>query len=379
MYTAIYIEVNLLGIILLLTILWKYRDGHDQRSASLAYRRVIISTLSITLVDIAWTVIDGRPGVNMITLNYLLNFSYLILMGVVSCFWLQFVLLRLHQSVWQRRSCRVLLSVPLIVLFILCCLSPWTHWFFSIGDDNVYRRGPLLFIQQIICYGYLLAAAGYALIHVIKATSRDKRVEALTLASFVLLPAGGSVLNLLYFGLPSIWPLTAISLMMVYLNLQSQQISTDELTGLNNRRQFDRYLLSQLEDTRREGFLYLLLIDIDAFKKINDTYGHLTGDAALVQAADLLKQVSSIWDCFLARYGGDEFAIVFKTHDPSRIAYLKNDLHEAFRRFNDAKREPYRLTISIGSNVSRSKTPDELIAQADNALYQAKAAGKATR
>ena len=381
MYTAVYIEINLISCLVLLLILLRFRANNDRQAASIAYTRTAIAALVVLLLDIAWALTERRTGDIYVALNYCINVGYLAVSVLVSYFWLQFVLYRLQKSSSRNRKIELLHALPLAATCILCALSPWTRWMFFIDENNVYQRGPLLFVQQVVSYGYILSAGGYALLHALRDPVREKRDEARTLSSFVVLPVIGATIAILFYGLPIVWPLTTFSLLMVYLNLQSMQISTDELTGLNNRRQFDRYLLSQIEDPHRDERLYLLLIDIDAFKKINDTYGHLTGDDALAQAAAILKRVCGVWNCFLARYGGDEFAILCKAHDPTRIARLRNDLSDGFEQFNRSRLKPYQLTISVGvgAHSQDANSPAALIERADRALYEAKAEKRATR
>lgn len=378
MYQTLYLEITLISCLVALLLLVRSSRSRDRQSASLAYRRVVAATIVVLLLDVAWVFVEGRTGRGLVVLNYLINIIYMPQAGLVGYLWLQFVLCRLHRDDSLKRIVRLALLLPLLLMLILCALTPWTHWLFEIGADNVYRRGPLIHIQQIICYGYMVVSGIYAMYCALRAEGRERRDEALLLSSFIVLPAIGGVLNVLVYGLPVIWPLTVVSLMVVYINLQSQQISTDELTGLNNRRQFDRYLLAQTEDRRRDEQLYLLLLDIDSFKSINDTYGHPTGDRALMQTAAILKRVCSMWSCFLARYGGDEFAVVFRADGPTVLKQFQTDIAAGFDAFNTSGVAPYTLTVSIGTGIYADETggPTALIALADQSLYEAKTAKK---
>lgn len=378
MYETVYLEINIVCGIILLLILQRFRASNDRQSASLAYQRVLLATLFVILLDGAWTLVEGRTAPGYVALNYGINVCYMVLTVLISYLWLDFVVYWLSRDAWQSKAVRLLAALPLTVVIAMCILSPWTRWLFTITDGNVYQRGPLLIVSQVVGYGYMFAGGGYSLWCALITHDRERRSEALALSSFLVLPIIGATVAVFVYGLPTVWPATVISLLMVYLNLQSRQISTDALTGLNNRRQFDRYLLSQMEDVRRDERIYLLLLDIDSFKKINDTYGHLAGDRALVQTAGLLRQVCGVWDCFLARYGGDEFAIVFKSNDPARLERFKEDLIRGFDRFNAGRTTPYMLTISVGSSMQESgtDTPASLIVRADRMLYDVKAEKK---
>lgn len=91
---------------------------------------------------------------------------------------------------------------------------------------------------------------------------------------------------------------------MVFVKVQNRQIATDALTGLNNRHQFNRQLARMLRRADRSVGFSLIIIDIDRFKAINDTYGHVCGDGAIIQVAEILKESSKQMDVFLARFGG---------------------------------------------------------------------------
>jgi diguanylate cyclase (GGDEF)-like protein len=159
-----------------------------------------------------------------------------------------------------------------------------------------------------------------------------------------------------------------------------QRAVTDGLTGLYNHAHFKELLALEFARCKRYGApLTLLLIDIDHFKKINDTYGHLTGDVVLRRVAHALR--GQVRDCdWVARYGGEEMAILLPSTD------LKGSLvvAERIRRFvrdmvflTEEKVQVPPITVSIGvSQQRKSDTPTELINRADQALYQAKSSGR---
>ena len=157
--------------------------------------------------------------------------------------------------------------------------------------------------------------------------------------------------------------------------------ATDDLTGLANRRYFDIFLLSQVEIARRYNApLSLVLVDLDHFKAINDAHGHLTGDLVLREAARTLRDQVRAAD-LVARYGGEEFAIVLpETTLPGATGMAKRMRRAIERgRWQTVDGEPLRVTASFGvASVGQPSTepPSALIASADTALYQAKAAGR---
>ena len=161
-------------------------------------------------------------------------------------------------------------------------------------------------------------------------------------------------------------------------NRELEQLATrDALTGVHNRRRFDDKLNECLEVAQRtaQGFA-VLLIDADHFKKVNDTYGHPAGDAVLQTLARVLGETTRAVD-FVAHYGGEEFVILLPhTPDAVHAMAVAEKIRAAIA--DTAFPGPGRLTVSIGASLWQPADPDagSLIARADAALYQAKAAGR---
>ena len=162
-----------------------------------------------------------------------------------------------------------------------------------------------------------------------------------------------------------------------HLEYQSQ---VDSLTGLFNRRAFENKIGEEFERSKRyHSPLSLLILDIDNFKLINDTYGHHGGDAALVKISETFREKTRQSD-FPARYGGEEFVLVLPETDQDNAVQAATKIHGAIRScaFGTSAR-PFRLTVSIGVSSTSAKFYSdwhELLGDADRALYVAKNAGK---
>lgn len=157
---------------------------------------------------------------------------------------------------------------------------------------------------------------------------------------------------------------------------------TDALTGLANRRRFDQYLAVEWRrGTRENQPLSLLLMDVDFFKLYNDYYGHLHGDTCLKQIAEVSQSAAARSSDLVARFGGEEFAVILPMTPQEGAITLANNILESLRerRLSHAGSPAGYLTLSIGcATITPQLGADSasLIELADQALYRAKDAGR---
>jgi diguanylate cyclase (GGDEF)-like protein len=156
---------------------------------------------------------------------------------------------------------------------------------------------------------------------------------------------------------------------------------TDGLTGLFNRRYFDGVLLRELQRTARyKTPVGVVLLDIDHFKYVNDTFGHPMGDEVLRNVAKIVTAGVRVTDT-AARYGGEEIAIVFTQTTAQGVAEVTERLRSRLEQFDHVyEGHSLRRTASFGVGVLDGRgvplTPKELIERADRALYRAKRTGR---
>jgi diguanylate cyclase (GGDEF)-like protein len=156
---------------------------------------------------------------------------------------------------------------------------------------------------------------------------------------------------------------------------QEENALTDELTKLPNRRALAQSFLQETQRARRHrNPIAFLMIDLDHFKQVNDTYGHLNGDAVLAELAQILKTSARESDV-CARYGGEEFALILhETTEPGARV-----LAERIRAKVAAATFPGGLKLTISVGVAATEEPNlftQLIDRADQALYAAKQGGR---
>lgn len=155
----------------------------------------------------------------------------------------------------------------------------------------------------------------------------------------------------------------------------ARQAAIDELTGVFNRRFFDNALERELKQaSRRNREFSLLIVDIDNFKKVNDTHGHTTGDAVISALGKLLKRSIRSEDT-PCRIGGEEFAVIFPETDPDGAMVVSEKIRSEFAKLRIAATD-LSLSGGLATFPGDGKTAAELIDRADQMLYFAKYSGK---
>src|SRR5262245_9593094 len=159
----------------------------------------------------------------------------------------------------------------------------------------------------------------------------------------------------------------------------AQAAAIDPVSGLFNRRYFQARLDEELQRAHRHALsVGLLMIDVDDFKSINDQFGHLAGDAVIADIGEILRRSVRVFD-ICTRYGGEEFAVVMPGSGPEDAARIAERIRERIEAYRPSIPElsMLRITASIGLSVSSTgMSARDLISVADQALYQAKRAGK---
>jgi len=161
------------------------------------------------------------------------------------------------------------------------------------------------------------------------------------------------------------------------LNIVTNNANRDFLTGLYNRRYFFTNMNEYIENNEEQQNYAIAMVDIDFFKKINDTHGHDNGDKVIVALANILTSNTNQHD-IVSRFGGEEFCIILKDIDKNKAEDILNRLRETVENtivYTD-KNEKISFTISTGAVMNSEKSLNDSIVDADAMLYQAKETGR---
>ena len=324
------------------------QDGSHVRKEFMKFMFLVLSCLVADMLTYVFDM-QSYPGARL--LNHIFMFLSVFLTAFVGTMWLFFfdTIFRI-ESFKTRRA--LIYFLPTVLTLVMLTVNLFTGYIYVIGEDNFYHRGDgywISFTLQYISYLLILIRAIVPSLDV-KTMRRIRMRNAVIFLSSLTLVFG--VLQAMMGGVVATHCLgITIGLFIMFIKFQDDQITMDSLTTLNNRYAFDSYLTDKMRDyasgTRRKQKLYVVMMDLDKFKDINDTYGHQEGDNILFAVAKKLKGVGMIYkhSLFLARYAGDEFVAVFETQNIETVQALVKDIKSSV---SEIKIDDITLSISVG-------------------------------
>ena len=313
------IDANVVSLAMLCIVLVMVAIGDDR--SMLRFRLflgLLILTIAELVLDMLTWGLDGQPG-SGISLN-LVHILYFFIQPFVTFLWALYADYQTFFDGKRLKRLALVLSPPVIAHSLLVLASPETGWIFRLDSENVYSRGSLFIVAAAIPYLYL----GYGLLAAALHWSHIPQRSRLPLLFFAVPPMLGGIIQSMFFGVTLLWPGVALSLLMVYLSIESDLLITDHLTGLHNRRSLNRYLARKLRFASADKLFTVIMLDLDGFKHINDRFGHAQGDEALAETAGVLKRCLHAND-FIARYAGDEFVVIADIRKSEEADILRED------------------------------------------------------
>lgn len=309
-------------------------------------------------------ILDGVLFPGAIQLSVILNVSVFILTFAVTILWALYTDYKLFESIEHVKKFLPYAILPLVIPIILCLCNLFFPIFFHINDAAEYVRTPLMPFLFLANFLYIVAMT----LRTVYFRKKIGKYIFVPTLMFLFPIFVGSVLQLMFYGLSFIWVGIALGLNSLYINLQNETNYIDPLTKLYNR----TYLLSYLQAHWNKGHAFVgLMLDLNSFKQINDTYGHLEGDEALKVAGKIL--LKSVEDrCIVARYAGDEFIIIREGPCIDCAEKIYENIQEHVRLFNKESKKSYKLSFSIGICRNSNQPLDDFLNFMDLAMYQEK-------
>ena len=376
-YSILYLEINLFSIALIWIILHK-TNGLSKMVAQRNFAMSIIAEMVFFASDTIFVLINthllrfGRAdGIAMLFCKEVYFFA-----TSMMCFFWFIYFEHLRDTAFARdKRCVRAASLILWFMAILLTINIFNGFLFYVDSNGDYHRGPYFILTYLLSYSYVLVAFIRTVSGLLSKSYKGDRIVLIPLILFPAAPALAGIIQFVYPRLPVACGVLAITTLVLYLNWIDQLISLDPLTGLNNRKQLNHFYGQWIKNHGEGDTIYLLMIDANKFKSINDTYGHVQGDAALKNIAEALRLGCRRLPkrANIARYGGDEFAILIEAEDPEETNLLKETIKEKLIAVNSDTGIPFDLTVSIGiASSDGSSTLKDLIVKADEDMYKAK-------
>lgn len=323
----------------------------------------IVSGISC-IADPICVLADGKPGIENYLLIICCNTWLYIGHIIISVCWvflvvkyLDFRLSKIHKNI-------IFVLSSVTITFVI--INIFVPIIFSIDENNVYSRTDnnwIYYVSQLFFIFDGLAIYLYS-------KRKYGSIKFFPVWEFIIPAMIGMGIQKFIYGVSTITPFTIISLACLSSCFQSELLFTDKLTSLYNR-----YYLSVLENRIKKYKLdcTIMMIDINRFKYINDTYGHNIGDQAIMELSKLLRSVVNIQGEVL-RYAGDEFILVLNMQEKSKVEKIISKIYEELNNFNLYSGNPYKLSIAIGySEINLTKhSMDELLDITDKLMYKNK-------
>jgi GGDEF domain-containing protein len=285
-----YVELNVFALSVLLLI---YLNIGHRRDHYLLEQKLFVALIGadalILVTDTFMWLLDGISGVFFRAVFQFASACYYSLNPVICFVWLCYVNYQIYRSTRQLKKLLMFSAIPLAVNILLSFLSIFTGTLFYIDGSNTYHRGLFFMVMVLISFAFLL----YTLLLILLKQRRFEKNNFIPILAFYIPPLVGGIVQTIFFGVSVIWISVTISILVIFINIQNYQLDIDYLTGVFNRRQLDHYLQQQAQAYSEKKLLAGIMIDLDAFKIINDRFGHDAGDEALKYVAGILKRPSA--------------------------------------------------------------------------------------
>lgn len=361
-----YLEVNIICILILLMIMEKVRDENKALKTYNIYLKLLISITLFLACDLLVGIFIGTmfPVSKFILL---LSNSLYFLFGVLNVYYFN-EYLGVRTEFIQDSKGKVVRVLPVLIVIIMLVVNLFVKNIFFIDEFNLYHQGKMLFLYYVISYSYFINV----IVNFVTTWKKEKQSqqEFKKLVIWALLPLVALIIQIFNHRTTLIGVGFTISVLTIFLDGVKNNSTIDELTGINNRRAFNISANKLFSDNN--NVMFLMLADVNDFKKINDEYGHLMGDRALVDIAFMLKMAikKTKKNYFLARFGGDEFIIVGKYDNEDTIKELIDSIKKEEDLINNSNKS-YKITMSIGYAIKNNShlSVDDLISEADATMY----------
>ena len=366
---AILIE-NGAAVFLLLVILSSIKKPmrYGLLDEKVYYAMIILNILQCIIESLVFFM-DGKilPGYH--SLLVVLNAMLFINTILFAYSWTIYADSKLFDDTKRIKRIYPFVALPAAAIVIGSLINLATPVFFAVDHNNIYQRTNLYIIPYAVTYFYL--AYGVVLVYANrKKVSKYLFLPALLFMVPILI---GSLLQYFFYGYSLVWLGVSLGMASLFTNVQNEASYVDVLSGLYNRQYLNNLMLAHSKEGNLGHVLAGILLDLDDLKGINDKFGHIVGDDAIIEVGKLLHRAVR-GRGILFRCGGDEFIILMHVNYQKEILDVIDDVKTEVKLFNETKNKPYTLSFSIGYDTYRRKedSMESFFKRIDESMYDEK-------
>ncbi len=356
------------GFILLMAMLISSRI----RRAAKVYEFKIFSVISIMsaiacIVDFFVFYCDGRPDFMSRFVNLFGNTYCFITNPIFTLGWCMFTELKLYKSRARIIKRYRFIMIPGVILVLSAIINLFVPIIFGIDENNVYYRLPFSYAFYFVEFCYIM----YSFFIVRRYEAQYDKLRFFPIYLMIGPIFIGCSLQMIFYGISLIWVSVAVGITSIFMAIQNEYSYLDTLTGLYNRAYLDYLFDRYAKDPNSQ--LGGIMIDVDYFKQINDTFGHSVGDEALIDVARVIT-LSKPDKAMAVRFAGDEFILLMKGSTEEIIQKIVQNIRDEVDLFNDTEGREYNLSLSIGYTLfdAQNDDMDSFFKHMDDNMYEEK-------
>lgn len=335
------IQKNLISSVVLVILFFSLiRQLNWKNYINKVFFYLIGVNLSLIILDSIIILLNGTEGIVASIVLHTSVGVYFTLPPLFGLLWIYYVDTNIFGSRKRLIKFSIIPGIIFIINFGFVIASYFQDIIFNISDLNVFSRGSHHYIVALSSF-LVIMIANY---DIIKHKEKVRKKEFLPLLLFSLPPFFATGILMIFNDINMIWSSLVVSQLMIYIYIQSRITSTDFLTGLFNRREYETIIRDLSYMKHKSLTVSGIMVDINDFKNINDQYGHRVGDEILVHVSKLLKSTTRSQD-YIFRIGGDEFVIVIISDKKDVVNEIMNRIEHVIHEFN--KKSPYDFSISL--------------------------------
>lgn len=374
--SMLFAEVNLFSVAMLCMLFFWFRRGKDNSMSSRWYTAVLAFFILAFTSNAVWGLVRGFSSslAAHLGLQFFFKTIFLVFLNLAVSAWVGYSETEMGNREFNDREQMKVVFLPILFMLVAVGTNGYTKVIFDIDVHGRYHMEDLFQAQMGMLVFYTGTTGIRMLGKAMYESDPTKKSQMIQIGSFPV----SFLLSWLFKTLigdefPVICVFVTLWLLFIFVGSTSEQVSTDKLTQIHNRQNLLTYINTKIRS--HEERLFLIMMDIDYFKRINDTFGHQEGDQALIRTANALKSAAQSMSRrpYLARFGGDEFIVVAEAENIGEVQALCKEIQDQLDYFGSWSEKEYQMSLSIGiAEWQEGMKQKDLIEAADQALYMVK-------